>query len=180
MPTPGFSHEDLDELVDLLVEKLVERGGPVEVRIVGGAAIVLAHNPEDRGLTSDIDALEATNADLVKDVVREIADERGLPADWLNFKAQMFAPDPTYPEPRWDVVRERDAVRVTVANPQMLLAMKLRAGRGRRDIADIDLLLDVCEVNTVAGATEIFEHYYQRDVLNERVVAHLAQRFTPP
>lgn len=162
--------------MDLLVERLVARGEPVEVGIVGGAAIVLAHNP-DRGLTTDIDALESTNTALVTEVVREIAGERGLPDDWLNFKVRMFAPDPTYPEPRWDVIRERGTVRLTVANPQMLLAMKLRAGRGRRDVDDIDLLLDVCEVMTKAEAIEIFGHYYQRDVLNERVVAHLDQRF---
>jgi hypothetical protein len=160
----------------LLVERLGRLGKPIELRLVGGAAIVLAHDPEDRGLTTDIDALEATDTEAVKAVVAGIADERGLPADWLNFKVMMFAPDPIYPAPRWDVVREVGEVRVCVANPEMLLAMKLHAGRGRRDLDDVDVLLEVCEVRDLARAKEIFETYYAREVLKERVDLYLNQK----
>lgn len=177
MPRPGLSAEDLNSLLDLLVERLDELDRPFRVGLVGGAAIVLAHEPADRGLTTDVDALEATDISVVREVVAGIALERGLPEDWLNFKVQMFAPDPVYPEPEWDVVREFRQVQVCVANPEMLLAMKMHAGRGQRDLPDIDLLLDVCDVRTAEHAVEIFERYYSREVMKERVVAHLEQRY---
>lgn len=177
MPRPGLSADDLNELIDLLVERLVSLDRPIEIRLVGGAAIVLAHEPNDRGLTTDVDALESTDTDAVVRAVAEIADERGLPVDWLNFKVRMFAPDPVYPEPRWDVIRNVQQVRVCVANPEMLLAMKIHAGRGRRDIDDIDLLLNVCGIESAGQAIEIFETYYSREVVNERVELHLQHRF---
>lgn len=177
MPRPGLSSEDLNELIDLLVDRLGRLGKPIELRIVGGAAIVLAHDPEDRGLTTDIDALGSTDTTAVLAAVAEIGDERGLPADWLNFKAKMFAPDPMYPEPPWEVVRDVQGVRVCVGNPHMLLAMKIHAGRGRRDLDDIDLLLEVCAITSSAEAVEVFEAYYSREVINARVKLYLEDKF---
>lgn len=179
MPRPGLSADDVNELLDLLVERLLHLDRPFRIGLVGGAAIVLAYEPDDRGLTTDVDALEATDMTVVRELAAEIAAERGLPVDWLNFKVQMFAPDPIYPEPEWVSVRESGQVKVAVANPEMLLAMKLHAGRGRRDLDDIEFLLDVCGVESVESATEIFEAYYSREVLKDRVVEYLEERFSP-
>lgn len=172
-----LTHDDLVELLNLLIDKLAVGGADgVEIRVVGGAAIMLAHDP-DRGLTRDVDALGARGQALVEAAAAEIADERGLPPDWLNFKVAMYAPDPDRPEPAFDVLIERAGVTISVGSPRLLLAMKLHAGRGRRDIADIDLLLDACGVRTAAEAVSIFEAHYGAEVMKERSRVHLAARF---
>ena len=69
----------------------------------------------------------------------------------------MFQPDPDHPEPAWVVIREVDSVVVEVGTPQLLLAMKLHAARGRRDFDDITVLIEACGVTTVQEAEALFE-----------------------
>lgn len=68
---------------------------------------------------------------------------------------KLFASHFDGPEDRvsFDV---RDGVEVRVADAP-LLAMKLRAARGRRDAAAIDLLLDACSVVTAEDGVALFE-----------------------
>lgn len=172
-----FTHDELVELIDILVDKLSDAGTvDIEIRIVGGAAITLAHDAE-RDLTSDVDALGARGRAQVEAAVAEIALERGLPLDWLNFKAAMYAPDPDRPEPAFDLFLARSGVRICVGRPELLLAMKLHASRGRRDIADIDTLLDACGVGSAAEAVAIFTAHYGAEVMKERSRLHLAARY---
>lgn len=62
----------------------------------------------------------------------------------------------------------------------MLLAMKLRANRGRRDSDDIAALLDICDIASVDQAQELYETYHSQAVLSAaavaRIEAHLAAR----
>ena len=172
-----FTHDELIELLDALIDKLVAAGASgTDVRVVGGAAIALAHDPE-RDATGDIDALGATNRAMVEAAVAALSEERGLPSDWLNFKVAMYAPDPDRPEPSFETLRERDGVRISVGTAQLLLAMKLRAGRGRRDIDDVDVLLDARGITTVEEAVALFEAHYSAEVMPERSMLHLRQRF---
>jgi len=64
--------------------------------------------------------------------------------------------------------------------PLILLAMKLYAGRGIRDEADIDLLLDACGVTSVGEATEIFEHFYPNEEMARKSLEQLRGRFGTP
>jgi len=52
-----------------------------------------------------------------------------------------------------------------------MLAMKLRAARGRRDETDIEALLDRCGIRSLAAAEELFERYYPDVELKELAVA---------
>jgi hypothetical protein len=54
--------------------------------------------------------------------------------------------------------------------------MKLRAGRGRRDISDVGTPLAVRGVSTVAEAVDIFEAHAGAGVLPERFHLHLEAR----
>ena len=72
-----------------------------------------------------------------------------------------------------------DGVEVRIAGAPLLLAMKLRAARGRRDSADIDLLLDECALTNTAQAVQIFERYYPEEALPERARRQLEARFGP-
>ena len=92
-------------------------------------------------------------ADVVKAAAADVALAHGLPVDWLNDAALAYIP-PVGADDWIEVVRE-GSVTISIGSPQMLLAMKLYANRGRRDADDIDYLLGVCGVTTVQDAQEI-------------------------
>jgi hypothetical protein len=59
----------------------------------------------------------------------------------------------------------------------LLLAMKLQAGRGRRDATDIDLLLDECEIESFDDAKALFDKYYPTESIAPRALHQLHDRF---
>src|SRR5438105_4375405 len=86
--TPKFSKTKLVSLLALLNEELGRIGVTGEVCIVGGAAMVLAFG--SRESTEDIDALLIAPASVRKAIAR-VAEEQGLPTNWLNDGAKGFA-----------------------------------------------------------------------------------------
>ena len=156
-----------DEILDVLTDlarRLAADGVEGRVRVLGGAAVAIEHR--DRAATRDVDALyfPAPEIDAAAAV---IAAERGWPDDWLSDAVGMYASDFDHLA-SWSTVIETDEVVVSVAPADLLLAMKLLAGRGRRDGEDIDLLLETCGVDSIVEAEEIFERYYPREEISER------------
>lgn len=171
-----FNRQQLVSALNELVDELVAAHVSARIRIVGGAAIVLAHDPE-RGATRDVDALLADPRDQVLAAVRRVAEREGWPSDWLNTDAQMYSPDPDHPEPGWEVMIERNGVVVEVGTARFVLAMKLHAARGRRDTDDIEVLIARCGLRSVEDAIELYEAHYRVDPLPERALAKLRQLF---
>ena len=68
-------------------------------------------------------------------------------------------------------------VTITVAEPALLFAMKLRASRGRRDFLDLDVLVDVCEINSRGAAIGLYEGHYPEDPLSGKAKVWLDQHF---
>jgi len=164
----NLTSHDVDTLLRELARRLREADAPVGIRIVGGAAIALMN--DQRRATRDIDAA-LHPADVVKAAAAAIAQAHGLPLDWLNDAALAYIP--LVGAEDWiEVVRE-GSVTVSIGSPQMLLAMKLYANRGRRDADDIDYLLGVCGVTTVQDAQEIYERYHAQDVLTDAAVTRI-------
>ena len=64
--------------------------------------------------------------------------------------------------------------------PQLLLAMKIRAGRGRRDADDIARLLETCAIKSMASTEELFGHYYPDDEIAMPARRQLEERFPSP
>lgn len=172
-----FSHAELVGLLEELLDELAAAGvDEIDVRVVGGAAIALAHDV-DREATQDVDCTGSSDREAVEVAAAVVAARRSLPADWLNFKVQMFAPDPDHPEPGFEPIIVRGQRRILVGVPSLLLAMKLHAARGRRDATDIDTLLDACGVTSAEDAIELYETYYRAEVLKPRAMVLLRQRF---
>ncbi len=73
----------------------------------------------------------------------------------------------------WDLCNQDQGVAILVARPQLLLAMKLLAGRGRRDAEDIDRLLEECQITSVEAALEIFDHYYPQETVADPAMRQL-------
>jgi hypothetical protein len=168
-----FSRDELLGALDQLIDELVIAGVAARIRIVGGAGVALAYN-HDRGVTRDVDALQADPIDDVTAAVERVAIRNGWPAAWLNTNVKMYAPDPDAPDPVWRAFIARDNVVIEVATAEVLLAMKLHAARGRRDAEDIETLLPLCGgISRVEEAIELFEAHYSNEVLSERALANL-------
>jgi hypothetical protein len=169
-----FERDDILELLNALVDHLKENGQGAQIRLVGSAAISIEYG--DRPVTGDVDAGFSSRA-AVKEAAAEVAAERGIDPDWLNDDVKMWMPDTDMGELDWKVVIDRDDVTVRVAPPDVLLAMKLRAGRGFRDAGDIDILLAACGVTSKAGALEIFNRYLPNEDIAARALHLLQDRF---
>lgn len=144
-----LDRESIVELLTQLGARLDRRGLFAEVYVVGGTAMLLAYNRSR--LTRDVDAV-TENPDVVEEEARAMARQRrGLPEDWFNSRVRHLLPQVVDAD-RAEVVAA-PGISVTVASPRHMLAMKVRAARGDRDLEDILLL---CEVLGVVGVAEVF------------------------
>ena len=148
-------------MIDALIslgEELRRREVAAKLYIVGGAVMVLAHDSRDA--TMDVDG-DFYPRDSVMDAAREIARLRDLPDDWLNAAANGFIP--VFKSPDWQPLYRFGSLEVLAADDRTMLAMKIRASRGRRDEPDIALLLTSCGVTTVEQAFALYEEYFPED-----------------
>ncbi|MGO9911620.1 MAG: DUF6036 family nucleotidyltransferase [Acidimicrobiales bacterium] len=152
-----------------LVSELHARGQRASIYLVGGTALMLGYDA--RQATRDVDAV-ATPRDIVLRVAAEVAERLGLPDDWFSTNAAIFVP-PHPEDPSPTLFFEEGDVRVEIASAEMLLAMKIRASRGRQDISDIRLLLAVTDTRTVQAAIELYERVYEEDEIRPRALTIL-------
>lgn len=82
-------------------------------------------------------------------------------------------------EDDWELRTDEGGVGIFVARPEILLAMKLYAGRGSRDADDIDRLIDACGIASVTAALELFDRYYPAEEIAAPAMRQLRHRFAP-
>jgi hypothetical protein len=160
----------LRDLVALAHERGV-RG--VSIRIVGGAALRLAHF--ERATTADIDA-QIRPLEAVQPLIEIVARNRGWPVDWLNANATMFLPF-WGRGVEWSHLFEDDNVSIDVAPIDALLAMKLNAARPGRDTDDIAKLLALNAIHTIDEAQSLFESFYPGESLSDRAMRLLTRMY---
>lgn len=168
-----LSAEQLQGLLQELSESLQARGLQAQLFIVGGAAMALAY--DHQRMTRDVDALFAP-AREVRDIAAELAERHGLEPDWLNDGAKGFMPA-TDEHPR--TVFESDSLLVQVPSPEYLLAMKLHASRGERDLEDAAKLFNEAGYAKPQEGVELLARSYPAPMLLPRhryVVGEVAQR----
>ena len=169
-----------ERLLTDLATQLDVAGIAVTIHLVGGVAVMLTARP-DRAATVDVDSWINSGPDddiraKVMSVAAEIARRNpGVSADWLNENARMFIPDNVGgSDDEWDPYLEIGQVKIVLAPAPVLLAMKLRAGRGRRDLPDVQALIEACGLSTITEVTDLYEHYYPHDEIAPRAIAWLA------
>jgi hypothetical protein len=124
-----------------------------------------------RTSTEDVDAFLGLPAVDATDVLERIQREWGLDDGWFNFKAQGLLPPVAGADAfqAWLTVGD---VTLFIATAPALLAMKLRAARGK-DQPDIAFLLQACGITSVDDAEGIFEEFYPGDLLSPTAVARV-------
>lgn len=164
-----FSAGEIKNLLEELLRRMQDQNLQAGIRIVGGAAIALSYG--NRDATADIDAIFYP-ADEINSTVEQMAEEYSLPKDWLNENAAAYIPFEAE-DKDWKLLASLGQSSIYVARPKLLLCMKLRANRGRRDSADIERLLRICKVTSVDEVQQIYEKYFSQEVLSEPAVARI-------
>lgn len=159
MPERGrasLGRTQIVEALQALGRELSSRDVRAQLFIVGGAAIALSYST--RRVTKDVDAVFEPKA-IVYEAATKVAEELGLPADWLNDGAKAFMPGADADARPLPAVQ---GIEVSTASPRYLLAMKLMAMRFGEDDEDIELLLGMLDVHSADEALAILESLYPR------------------
>jgi hypothetical protein len=163
-----FTAHDIRRLLELLGEELVTVGVEGELYLVGGAVMCLAFDA--RPATRDVDALFRPTREI-REAAARVADRAGVPRGWLNDAVKRFLDERC----DFDPFLELPNLRVFIARPEYLLAMKcasMRLAEEFRDIDDVRYLLRYLNITTVGQALEIVTRYIDEDRLMPKT--HLA------
>lgn len=154
MPERQFTQAKILEALQALGDELTRRAVRGQIFVVGGAAMALAYST--RRVTKDIDAVFEPKS-IIYDAAATVAENLGLPGDWLNDAAKAYMPgNDENPRPVADI----HGIEVTTASPRYLLAMKLMAMRFGEDDEDIEILLRECGLRSAQEAIDLLKHFY--------------------
>jgi hypothetical protein len=171
----ALTQADIRRLFALLNDELSDSGTEGELFIVGGAVMCLAYSA--RPSTQDVDAVFRPSAQVRKAAAR-VGVRAGLPQDWLNDGVKGFV------SPHGDFVPflELDHLRVMVAQPAYLLAMKclaMRIGAEFHDEEDVRYLLRHLDIHTYDAAVSVVKKYYPLDRFPQKTLYALAELLPP-
>ncbi|MCP4396862.1 MAG: hypothetical protein GY801_06130 [bacterium] len=126
-----------------------------EICLYGGAVMCLVYKA--RPSTKDVDAVFEP-ARLIRQASRQVAEQYGLPDDWLNDGVKGFVVE----HPR-EVFVDWPHLTIYVVEPDYLLAMKALASRiDGTDNEDIRFLIRKLSLTSPEEVFAILEHYYPR------------------
>lgn len=143
---------------DLLIElgaRLDARGIEANIFIVGGAAMALAFNRSR--VTRVIDAVFEPKTEIYT-VAAQIAEERNLPADWLNDSVKGLLPNRRQPAAGGHF--DTPGLKVAIASAEYMFAMKAAAARQVTDREDLALLARALRITSVDQALQTIDRYY--------------------
>lgn len=152
---------DLRRLFGMLDEELGAAKTRGEVYLVGGAVMCLALNP--REATRDADAVFKPTK-VIRQAAARVAARAGVPDTWLNDAVKGFLSS----RGEFATYLELENLRVFVAEPHYLLAMKctaMRVGREFHDVDDVRYLLRYLNISTVDEALAVVTRYFDEEQL---------------
>lgn len=156
-----LTRHDIHRLFELLNAELTGEEVIGEVYLVGGAVMCLALDA--RAATRDVDAF-LKPARPIRQAAARVAARAGVQADWLNDAVKAFLS----PRGEFDPYLELDHLRVFVARPEYLLALKcasMRLGEEFQDLDDVRFLLRYLNISTADAALEVVRRYFDETQL---------------
>ncbi|MFV2061253.1 MAG: hypothetical protein ACC653_11270 [Gammaproteobacteria bacterium] len=168
---PLLSRQDIIQLFESLNDELRQDEINGELYLVGGAVMCLAF--QSRPSTRDIDALFVP-ANEVRLAAGKVARKMDIDIDWLNDAVKGYLS----PEGEFDLFLELDHLRVLIAQPEYLLAMKclaMRIGEEYHDEDDIRYLLRYLNIESYSKAIEIISAYYPSEQFPQKTLYALEE-----
>lgn len=159
MPASKLAKADIRRLLELLDAELAAENVAGELYLVGGAVMCLALDA--REATRDVDAFFRPTR-LILEAAARVASRAGVPDSWLNDAAKSYLS----PRGEYDSYLELEHLRVFVAQPAYLLAMKcaaMRLGEEFHDLDDVRYLLRYLNVSTLEEALSIVLRYFDEE-----------------
>lgn len=151
-----LTRADIRRLLELLNAELAAVQVEGELYLVGGAVMCVALDA--REATRDVGGYFRPTREVREAAVR-VSARANVPANWLNDAVKGFLGA----RGDFDCFMELPHLRVFVAQPEYLLAMKcaaMRLGAEFHDLDDVRYLLRYLNVDSVAGALEIVSRYF--------------------
>jgi hypothetical protein len=156
----------LTELNDEL--RLIDIKG--EVSLFGGAVMVLAFKA--RIATKDIDAIFEPVREI-RTAAHRIAERHALKLDWLNHAVRMFVV-----KHQRELLFELSNLRITLPDPDYLLAMKMLALRAEtEDENDAIFLIKKLKLDRKDEVLRIVADYYPKKEVSARTLVWLDEYF---
>jgi Nucleotidyltransferase of unknown function (DUF6036) len=171
---PPLTQPELRRLFDLLNEELGKTDTHGELFVVGGAVMCLAYAA--RPSTQDVDAVFRPAAQ-VRQAAARVANRVRIDADWLDDAVKGFMS----PQGNFAPFLELEHLRVMIAQPEYLLAMKclsMRIGAEFHDEDDVRYLLRHLNIQTVETARRIISNYYPLDRFPQKTL-HALEELLP-
>jgi hypothetical protein len=167
----GLTQADIRRLFALLNEELRKSATTGELFLVGGAVMCLAYAVSPA--TQNADAVFRPVAEI-REAAARVAARTRLRQDWLNdgVKGFMSAQGDFAP------FLELDHLRVMVAQPTYLLAMKclaMRIGAEFHDEDDVRYLLRHLDIRDYDAALAVIGKYYPIDRFPQKTLYALAE-----
>lgn len=156
-----LTREDILRLLELLDQELAREEVEAELYLVGGAVMCLALDA--REATRDIDAFFRPT-ELVREAAHRVAGRADVPDGWLNDAVKGFLS----PRGEFDPFLELPNLRVFVARPAYLLAMKcaaMRLGEEFMDLDDVRYLLRYLNLTSAEDALAVVTRYFDESQL---------------
>lgn len=157
-----MNKREIKRYLKALNDELRKKQVKGEICIVGGATMCLAF--DEREATNDIDAVFAPKMVIYK-AAKKIAEKHGLSKKWLNNGVKGFIP----PDTKFEELLSFSHLRVLVAKPEYLLAMKCLSSRTEVDIDDIKFLIRLLKIKKKEDVFSILESVYPRRLIEAKV-----------
>lgn len=152
----ALTKADIRQLLHSLNDELAAQHAHGEIYVVGGAVMCLAFDA--RASTRDVDALFKPAA-AVRAAAARVGARARKPANWLNDAVKAFVST----HGTFDSWLDLPNLRVFLAQPQYVLAMKcmaMRLGAEFHDLNDVRFLLRYLNVESATDALDIVAQYF--------------------
>ena len=166
-----LADRDIRRLFDLLNAELRRTNTNGELYLVGGAVMCLAFAA--RPSTQDVDALFVP-ARQVREAAARVAVQAGIAPDWLNDGVKGFLSE----RGEFSPFLELDHLRIMVAQPEYLLAMKclsMRIGAEFHDEDDVRYLLRHLDIDAYEQAIAAIVRFYPLDRFPQKTLYALEE-----
>jgi hypothetical protein len=174
LPPVTLTAAEIRRLFELLDAELATQDVQGELYVVGGAVMCLALNARES--TRDVDALFKP-ARLIREAAARVAAKAGVPERWLNDAVKGYLGQRS----EFERFLNLPHLKVFVAHPRYLLAMKcaaMRLGEEFHDLDDVRYLLRHLDVSTAEEALAIVTRYFDEAELLPKTRMILEELFS--